>query len=264
MMINHKLNKTVAIVTFGAISYFLVSCATLSKEECLKGEWRIVGYKDGVKGYDMKRLERHKKACKDYGIKPEITPYQEGRKAGLTYYCTDSQKVAKSSEAESKMDQGDWLAIGFNRGKRGDPPSYMQNYVQNCSKYDIQIDTETYQTGWRKGIIQYCTPENGYEVGKAGKDYHDACPAHLAGAFLDQYIAGISSKLSSIENSMDHESSSIEYIINQLEATTDKEARKSLRSNLSSTRSNYNRLIRQHRDIANLYNKAQRMRMRVR
>jgi hypothetical protein len=263
MCINNKLNKLVPIITLGAMSYFSIGCATLSKEECLKGEWRVVGYKDGVKGYEMERLEKHEKACKDYGVKPEVARYQEGRQAGLSYYCTSSQKVAKSSEEESKTDQGDWLAIGFNNGKRGDSLNRMQEYVQNCNQYDIQVDTVTYQMGWHNGIIQYCTPENGFEVGQAGKNYDDACPTHLAGAFLDQYIAGLNSKLSSIENSMNSTHSSIENAINELEGTADKEKRKSLRSTLSSYQSEYSNFMQEHRNITNLYNKAQRMRMQI-
>jgi hypothetical protein len=263
MYINNKLNKLVSIITLGAMTYFLISCATLSKEECLKGEWRVIGYKDGVKGYEMERLEKHEKACKDFGVKPEVTRYQEGRQAGLSYHCTSSQPAAKLSEEESKTDQGDWIAIGFNNGKRGDPLNDMQNYIHNCSQYNIQLDTVNYQLGWHNGIVQYCTPENGFKVGRAGKDYNNACPDHLAADFLDQYIVGLNSYLSFIENSMDSNRFSIENTINELERTTDKEKRKSLRGTLSSYQSEYSSLMQQHRTIANLYNKAQRMRMRI-
>ena len=73
------------------INISVMGCATLSKEECLKGEWRVIGYKDGVKGYQMERLEEHEEACKEYGIKPEITYYQ----AGLSYYGAASVLSSK-------------------------------------------------------------------------------------------------------------------------------------------------------------------------
>ena len=244
------------------INISVMGCATLSKEECLRGEWRVIGYKDGVKGYNMEeRLEKHEKACKDYGVKPEIARYQAGRQAGLSYYCAASQEAAKSSEQESKTDPGDWLAIGFNNGKRGDSLNQMYSYINNCKSYNIQLDTEKYQQGWHQGIVQYCTPGNGFEIGQAGKDYNDVCPSNLAGAFLDQYIAGLDSKLSLIEDDIDSNNSAAEETINQLEETTDKETRKSLRSTLSSYRTKYNDLKKEYRRINNLYNQAQRMRM---
>ncbi|NJO15899.1 MAG: DUF2799 domain-containing protein [Thioploca sp.] len=263
MLINNKLTKLVAIVAIEAITCFSTGCATLSKEECLKGEWRVIGYKDGVKGYDMERLEKHEKACKDYSVKPDVTHYQAGRQAGLTYYCASSQGAAKLSEAESKTDQGDWLAIGFNNGKRGDRLGHMQDYIQDCKQYNIQLDSENYQLGWYKGIVQYCTPENGFEVGQSGEDYDGVCPPHLASAFLDQYLAGLDSKLSSIENDIDSMHLSIKDTINQLEETTDKEKRKSLRSTLDSHQSDYNKLIQKHRKIIRLYNRTQRMLMQL-
>jgi hypothetical protein len=263
MKTGDRLNKLILKAIIGTVSCLFIGCATLSKEECLKGEWRAIGYQDGVKGYDMQRLEKHEKACSDYGVKPEIARYQEGRKVGLAYYCTSSQKAAKSSEEERKNDQGDWLAIGFYNGKQGEPLSKLKYYVENCSQHDIQVDMDIYQTGWHDGITQYCTSENGYKVGSAGKNYDNACPEHLAGAFLDQYIAGLSSRLSSIENNMDFKLSSANRLANQLEMTDDKEARKSLRNQLQSERTGYSRAMQEHRDITNLYNKAQRLRIRV-
>ena len=77
-------------------------------------------------------------------------------------------------------------------------------------------------------------------MGQAGEDYDDICPSHLAGAFLDQYIAGLDSKLSLIEDDIDSNTAAAEDTINQLEETTDKETRKSLRSTVSSYRTQVN------------------------
>lgn len=39
--------------------YLLSGCATLSKEECMVGDWQTIGYNDGVAGYHSERLTSH-------------------------------------------------------------------------------------------------------------------------------------------------------------------------------------------------------------
>lgn len=65
----------------------LNGCATLSKEECLGGDWKVIGYNDGVQGYTLNRLTEHQQACVEYGVKPDLAAYQAGHADGLVYYC---------------------------------------------------------------------------------------------------------------------------------------------------------------------------------
>jgi hypothetical protein len=66
---------------------FLAGCATLNKEECLSGDWRGLGMKDGVNGELSVRIEEHRKACADHGIRPDEKLYMAGRAEGLREYC---------------------------------------------------------------------------------------------------------------------------------------------------------------------------------
>jgi len=65
----------------------LASCATLSKEECLMGNWRDLGIRDGVNGEPASRIEEHRKACAKHGIRPDERQYLDGRVEGLREYC---------------------------------------------------------------------------------------------------------------------------------------------------------------------------------
>jgi hypothetical protein len=65
----------------------LTGCATLSKEECLKGDWRGLGMKDGVNGEPAVQIEQHRKACAEYSIRPDEKIYMDGRAEGLREYC---------------------------------------------------------------------------------------------------------------------------------------------------------------------------------
>lgn len=66
-----------------------VSCATLSQEQCLRGDWRAIGYGDGVDGRPMSRLDDHAKACAKAGVTPDAQLYFQAREEGLRRYCTE-------------------------------------------------------------------------------------------------------------------------------------------------------------------------------
>lgn len=68
----------------------LSSCATLSKKDCVKGDWYRVGYKDGLNGETLGRLSKHEKACGKHEIVVNPARYQQGRQTGLLAYCTES------------------------------------------------------------------------------------------------------------------------------------------------------------------------------
>ena len=66
----------------------LSACATLSKEECMVGDWQAIGYNDGVAGYSVERLAAHSKACANASVAPNYEAWERGRKLGLQQYCT--------------------------------------------------------------------------------------------------------------------------------------------------------------------------------
>ncbi|SER94386.1 Protein of unknown function [Tranquillimonas rosea] len=66
----------------------LTSCASLSEEECLRGDWRGIGYEDGVDGRERDFILRHAKACAEVGVSPDREAWLAGRAEGLPLYCT--------------------------------------------------------------------------------------------------------------------------------------------------------------------------------
>jgi hypothetical protein len=59
----------------------------MDKEECLTVDWRTIGFEDGAAGYPGDRIARHRKACAEHGVAPDLTLYQQGRAEGLQEYC---------------------------------------------------------------------------------------------------------------------------------------------------------------------------------
>jgi hypothetical protein len=96
-------------------------CATLNKSECRKADWEMIGLEDGAKGHPLTYIGNHRKACAEYGVKPDLDQYSIGHQAGLT---------------------------------------------------------------------RFCTPDNGFKQGRAGRGYNNVCPAELEGQFLAGYDTG--------------------------------------------------------------------------
>lgn len=99
-----------------------------------------------------------------------------------------------SSCASLSLEQcknADWRQIGYTDGANGEPASKLQQHASACAKVDIKPDLDAYLSGRMDGLLSYCQPENGFEVGRHGRaDNVGDCPPHLRAPFLDQYRQG--------------------------------------------------------------------------
>jgi hypothetical protein len=68
--------------------FAVAGCATLSEDECLAGNWRIIGYEDGALGQPRERVGAHAEACARYGVSPDLETWRLGYEEGLASYCT--------------------------------------------------------------------------------------------------------------------------------------------------------------------------------
>lgn len=66
----------------------LAGCATMDKSECRTADWQIIGLEDGAKGHPLTYVGRHREACAEYGVKPNLALYEAGHADGLRRYCT--------------------------------------------------------------------------------------------------------------------------------------------------------------------------------
>ena len=79
----------------------LAGCASLSEDACRSEDWYAIGARDGSEGRDYSYVERHFKACNDYGIRPDVRRWEAGRRAGLPLYCTPSNAFSIASRGGS-------------------------------------------------------------------------------------------------------------------------------------------------------------------
>ncbi|WP_373974977.1 DUF2799 domain-containing protein [Chitinibacter sp. SCUT-21] len=94
---------------------------------------------------------------------------------------------AAMSESECKL--GDWYGAGLRDGQQGEA-SQIAEYAKACSEYGVTAGLVSYQRGHEQGLLSYCTPENGYRVGRAGGNYGNVCAPHLQAGFLREYQRG--------------------------------------------------------------------------
>ncbi|WP_317205665.1 DUF2799 domain-containing protein [Janthinobacterium sp.] len=109
-----------------ALALALGGCASLSKDQCLSGDWRQIGFNDGLKGYASEELDKHAKACAEYGVQPQFDQYHEGRSRGLLNYCQPDS--------------------AFNQGRAGNRPN-----APACPP-NMRLD---FETEYRRGAEIY-------------------------------------------------------------------------------------------------------------
>ena len=82
------MRTVIASITLIVAATLLGSCATMSQEECVAGDWTGKGFADGAAGYAQSRLGEHAEACSRHGIAPDDGAYRTGWAQGVLRYCT--------------------------------------------------------------------------------------------------------------------------------------------------------------------------------
>lgn len=66
---------------------FLHGCASLSKTECLSGDWQAIGKEDASLGHTRDRINAHTHACRKHQESPDAAAYEAGFNEGLRDFC---------------------------------------------------------------------------------------------------------------------------------------------------------------------------------
>ncbi len=78
--------RMIAILLLGVL---LAGCASVSREECLAGDWGAIGQRDGARGQVPETiLARHERACARVDVTPDRAAWAQGHARGLAQYCT--------------------------------------------------------------------------------------------------------------------------------------------------------------------------------
>jgi len=80
------------------------ACATLSESECRGGDWRQIGYQDGLRGHAMSRLVEHQNSCAEHGVGADTTAWKLGYLEGQARYCTASNGYLEGRQGRAYAD----------------------------------------------------------------------------------------------------------------------------------------------------------------
>ncbi|WP_417773971.1 DUF2799 domain-containing protein [Stappia sp.] len=85
---------------------------------------------------------------------------------------------------------GDWSELGKADGAQGHLTKRFEDVVKDCGRYGITPDADAYMAGWHQGVRLYCTPQNGFSLGRQGKELSPVCPAQTAALFRQSHDLG--------------------------------------------------------------------------
>ncbi len=93
-----------------------------------------------------------------------------------------------------QCETANWRNVGYQDGQHDKDRSRFYKYQESCERFMIHPDQVAYDEGFDFGyqafLQDYCTYENGYEIGRDGDDYRKICPANLRDKFLNGYQHG--------------------------------------------------------------------------
>lgn len=113
----------------------------------------------------------------------------------------------------------DWSAIGYEDGARGYSTDRHAKYRKSCAKHGVTPDFSAWQEGRERGLVEYCQPNRGFNVGSSGGRYNGVCSVNLEASFLDAYNAGY--HLYSLRSNVNRATSSINSKENELDRIED-------------------------------------------
>lgn len=102
---------------------------------------------------------------------------------GLAFVLTGCASIS-----EDQCRVGNWDALGFKDGSNGITASRVSNYADECSSYDISVDTQLYLKGHAQGVENYCTPQRGFDRGESGSSFKNLCSGFVG--YEDGYEQG--------------------------------------------------------------------------
>lgn len=139
--------RVLQIAGAATILLSLVSCNSMSKDECRVADWRVIGETDGAAGHNPQgRFADHVKSCARIGIAPDQTIWHEGFQTGIRRYCTPLGGAGAGEAGKSYNNacppelEGDFMR-GYVVGKRvGDLRGRVGSLENGIRSKEYEID----------------------------------------------------------------------------------------------------------------------------
>ena len=94
----------------------------------------------------------------------------------------------------------DWYEIGRSDGAQGMDLDVLNKHKLTCGESFSENAETIYTNGRNAGLVDYCSEENGYDMGRMGVLYTYVCPSTMEPQFLTQYEKGQDARQLELEN----------------------------------------------------------------
>ena len=125
-----------------------------------------------------------------------------------------------ASMSSEECANSDWAAIGYEDGSRGYTTDKFGSRRKACAKHGVTADFKAYQEGREEGLVEFCQPSRGYNLGASGGTYYGVCDVAMEEEFLDAYRVG--SQLHSLRSNVNNANSRIYSKEAELKRTKEK------------------------------------------
>ncbi len=98
----------------------------------------------------------------------------------------------------------DWRLVGYQDGVLGKTAATIGEYSRDCAGHAVVPDLDAWRAGREEGLLEYCTKDNGFRLGQAGRGYNSVCPASSEAAFRSAYEDGRAIYLARLQVSSTH------------------------------------------------------------
>lgn len=136
------------------------------------------------------------------------------------------------SMSVSECKVADWGRVGFADGSRGESDRRIADYSEDCGKAGIVPNAQAYRYGWDQGIVNFCTPANGWREGLQGNSGKASVCLGQAGfaGFASFLEAGL--QVHYTQSLMQRNARESEHLQKRLEDSKSDEEKKHLRNDL--------------------------------
>lgn len=124
----------------------------------------------------------------------------------------------------------DWREQGERDALAGYPRARLADVREACVEAGVVPHEALYWDGWNRGIVQFCTAENGARWGRRGNAYRNSCPPALEPTFLSRY--GVGRRVYDAERRLDGLRSDQQRLQRELGKAKDDAAQRRLRMEL--------------------------------
>ncbi len=95
-----------------------------------------------------------------------------------------------ASMSEEECAFSDWTAVGYEDGAQGATSEQFGEYRRDCADHGVTPDFQAWQAGRSQGLMEYCQPSRGFNLGERGGRYNGVCNGGPEQDFLDAYRIG--------------------------------------------------------------------------